>query len=102
MKYYIAGPMTGYPDFNVPAFNLAALRLRACGHEIVNPVEVVTDLTTSWEECMKRDIAELVACDAVATLPEWHKSRGARLEVFIAGTLGMAVTSVKELLEVKQ
>ena len=40
MRIYIAGPMTGYAEMNFPAFNTAAARVRALGHEAVNPVEI--------------------------------------------------------------
>ena len=35
-RIYIAGPMTGLPDFNYPAFNAAAARMRALGFEVEN------------------------------------------------------------------
>ena len=38
-RVYIAGPMTGLPDFNYPAFNAAAAKLRALGLEVLNPAE---------------------------------------------------------------
>ena len=37
MRIYIAGPMSGLPDFNYPAFNQAEQRLLALGYEVENP-----------------------------------------------------------------
>ena len=36
---YIAGPMTGIPEFNYPLFNATAKALRATGVEVRNPAE---------------------------------------------------------------
>lgn len=91
MRIYVAGPMTGYPEFNYPAFEEAAARLRAAGYDVVSPHEINSagDLDHSWDWFMRRDIADLVTCDAVATLAGWATSRGAQLEVSIAKGLGM-------------
>jgi hypothetical protein len=91
MKVYIAGPMTGYPDLNFPAFNALAAALRAgmIDTTVVNPAEINADTTMAWAECMKRDIVELVTCDVIHCLPGWRKSRGATLEVHIAEALGI-------------
>ena len=37
MIVYIAGPMTGLPDLNYPAFNAAEEALTAAGHAVLNP-----------------------------------------------------------------
>lgn len=37
LKIYIAGPMTGYPDYNRAAFNAKASELTAEGHIVLNP-----------------------------------------------------------------
>lgn len=37
LKIYIAGPMTGYPDYNRAAFNAKASELMAEGHIVLNP-----------------------------------------------------------------
>jgi len=92
-RIYIAGPMTGLPDLNFPAFNAEAQYLRSLGFDVVNPAEVNPDHAMQWTECMRRDIAELVKCDAIRLLPGWQKSKGATLEHHIAERLGMAVIS---------
>ena len=46
---------------------------------------------------MRRDIAALMECDTVATLPGWQDSRGASLEVHIGKELGMKVVNAHDL-----
>ena len=99
-RVYIAGPMTGLPDLNFPAFHAEAARLRALGFDAVNPAEINPDQTMGWEQCMRRDIPELVKCDGVVLLPGWERSRGASLEAHIAHALGMALVYPGESLGV--
>ena len=90
MKLYIAGPMTGVEEENRPEFNRVASTLRQQGHEVVNPAELDSlGDGIPWDECMRRDIPHLLACEAVCVLPGWFQSRGAKLEVFIASMLSM-------------
>lgn len=96
LRLYLAGPMTGLPDFNRPAFHAAAAALRAAGYEVVNPAELdesepITDPDGpgAWERYMRRDIPHLCKCDALAQLPGWTKSRGAVLEESIAFEIGI-------------
>ena len=89
MRIYIAGPMSGIDSLNFPAFHEAAARLRGQGFEVVNPAEINPDHAMPWAECMRRDIAELVKCDAIYLLPGWENSKGANLERDIASRLGM-------------
>jgi len=91
MKIYVAGPMTGYPELNFPAFHAAAALLRAEGHEVVNPAEINADPSAGWLDCMRADIRELVTCDAIYLLRGWMCSRGATLERQIAEGLGFSV-----------
>ncbi|WP_225784689.1 DUF4406 domain-containing protein [Xenophilus sp. Marseille-Q4582] len=92
-RWYIAGPMTGLPELNFPAFHARAAELRAAGFEVENPAEINADPKAKWEDCMKADIARLVTCDAVLLLPGWEKSRGARLEAHIAQELGLQLVA---------
>lgn len=90
-RIYLAGPMTGLPDLNFPAFHAEAARLRALGFDVVNPAEVNVDPELGWISCMKKDIPELLSCNGVALLDGWESSRGARLERHIAEQLDMSV-----------
>lgn len=95
---YISGPMTDVPQFNHPEFNLAAKALRAIGWAVFNPAENGMPHEAPWAEHMRVDIAQLVRCTHVATLPGWQSSRGAVLEVHIATRLGLEVSTLQHLI----
>lgn len=116
MKVYIAGPMTGLPHFNFPAFDAAADLLRnheLANFEVVSPAELddpsaraaamasvdgdpalyarLTGLT--WADFLARDV-KLIAdggIEGVVCLSGWEKSRGARLETFVAFLCGLPI-----------
>jgi hypothetical protein len=88
---YLAGPMTGFPEFNYPAFHEAARRLREVGLAVINPAENGLPSDAPWEQHMRKNIADLMMAEAVVVLPGWQNSRGARLETEIAGRLAMPV-----------
>jgi hypothetical protein len=92
-KIYLAGQMTGIPDFNYPAFHEAARRLRALGHEVLNPAENPAPSCGTWQGYMRLALAQLVQCEAIALLPGWTESRGALIERKLAQILGMDVMS---------
>jgi hypothetical protein len=94
-RLYLAGPMTGLPELNFPAFHAAAALLRQAGHTVINPAEINPDVTMAWHECMRADIAQLVTCDAIYLLPGWQASKGATLEHHIAERLGLLVAMAK-------
>lgn len=97
---YLSGPMTGLKDKNFPAFMRAATKLRAKKHLVVNPAELnIGDPRSSWEECLRRDIKEMMKCRAIALLPGWRKSKGAMLEVYIAKQLKWPVKPVNKFLK---
>ena len=91
MKLYIAGPMTGYLDLNFPAFHAMAARLRAAGHEVINPAEINPDPTAEWTDCMFADLKALTACDGIVTLAGWEQSPGAQIERLWATRTGKQV-----------
>lgn len=90
-RIYIAGPMTGLPEFNYPAFHAEAARLRLLGFHVENPAENAAPPCGSWAGYMRLAIAQLVTCDAICLLPGWSASRGACIEHGLAVHLGLAV-----------
>jgi len=84
MKIYISGPITGKPDENRPAFHSAALILGEKGHAPVIPHDLHPNAHETWEQYLRKDIAEMLACDAVLMLDGWASSRGAYFERDVA------------------
>jgi hypothetical protein len=106
-KIYLAGPMSGYPQFNFPAFFRAAKVLRDLGFEVVSPAEIDNeedkgaalaspdgDMRTiaspkTWGDFLSRDV-KLLADDGIkgiVFLNGWQQSKGARLEAFVGLSL---------------
>lgn len=102
MKAYIAGPMTGIPEYNFPAFREAAQRLRDEGYEVVSPVEL--DEAESFNEhgdgqpldksqyahFLRRDLDAIAdGVDVIVCLPGYENSKGAQVEIAFARSLGI-------------
>ncbi len=99
VRVYISGPMSGLPFNNHLVFDTVAKRLRALGHDVVNPAEL--DRASgrpcgplpeeTYREVLRADIRHLMECDAVCMLPGWQNSRGAQAEEAVARGLGMVI-----------
>lgn len=97
-RLYIAGPMSGLPDFNHPAFHDAAAKLRALGFEVENPAENPEPPCKSWLGYMRMAVPQVAKVDAVVLLPGWEQSRGARVEFALATGMGLDVIRLGALL----
>lgn len=101
MKIYLAGPMTGLPEFNFPAFDRAAEILSAAGYTVFNPAQMDRDVgfdplstvvsNEFLRDALRRDLSAICECDGIAMLPGWEKSGGARVEWTLACHLGLKV-----------
>ena len=92
-KIYIAGPMTGLPEFNYPAFHKAADDLRSLGNTVVNPAELFDgQLGLEWLDYMRAGLKALLDCEAIYMLKGYRQSRGAMIELNLAVQLGLPVT----------
>ena len=93
--------MTGIPEFNFPAFDRFADILSAAGYTVFNPAQMDRDVgfdptstVVSKEflrDALRRDLSAICECDAIAMLPGWEKSGGARVEWALACHLGLQV-----------
>ena len=106
LTYYLAGPMTGYPQFNFPLFSGVAEKLRSYGFSIIAPSELDSPevkkaalastngdheacQVETWGQLLGRDIQILADdCKGIIFLPDWQESKGARLEATCAVNLG--------------
>lgn len=93
LTVYVAGPISGITDF-LERFQEGQMEVASLGHLPVNPLEVCKKLVGghhTWLDFMRADIRALLECDGIYCLRDWHQSRGARIEHFIAENLGMVV-----------
>ena len=89
-RIYVAGPMTGLPEFNFPAFHAAAKAWRAQGWEVVNPAEEFDGATNlPYRAYVERDVERLRTVDAIAMLDGWDgpNARGSCWEREVARKL---------------
>lgn len=91
LRIYIAGPMTGYPNWNFPAFDAAAKQIREAGFEAASPAELFDHTDRPWLFYMRAALTQMLTCDAVFALRGWRASRGAAIEIELARQLGLAV-----------
>ena len=93
--------MRNIPQFNFPAFFEAAEILRKQGWEIISPAEIdnaedkeaalkspdgdLSKVEKTWGDFLSRDVKMLAddGIQAIVFLPNWHHSKGARLEAFV-------------------
>lgn len=107
MRLYLAGPMTGYAQFNFPAFDKRRDELKAAGHIVVSPADLDRAMgfdpadaqsvaairvdDAFIDAAIQRDVAAIVQCDAIVMLDGWAKSKGANGELAVARWKGLPV-----------
>lgn len=97
--------MAGYPALNFPAFHVAADLFRRAGWTVRNPVEIGREAfgqncdAVSPSEFLRADLRVLLDCDAIALLPKWGVSVGARAEAAVAVAIGLSFYDAETLSE---
>lgn len=96
-RIYIAGPMSGFPDGNFPAFDAKEKQLKNAGWEVINPAQMDRECGVhpsnmgeyDYEDCASRDIAVLHTCNAIYMMAGWQYSKGACWERALAKHWGL-------------
>lgn len=83
-RVFISGPMTGYEDFNRPAFMEAEEKLKKAGFSVFNPAWMDFDSGFSNDAIMSIDLVALSHCNYIYQLPGWKYSKGASAEYMFA------------------
>jgi hypothetical protein len=93
-KLYISGRITGDKDYR-EKFLEAENKLYDAGFYPVNPAACIP-ANTDWNHAMRKAISLMLQCDGVSLLPDWRKSKGAKIEARLARKLGMDVKPLQE------
>lgn len=81
MRVYISGPITGTDDY-MQRFRIASERVKALGHEVINPAMTNATLpsSTTYEEYMGMSLKLMGMADAAYFLKGWQDSKGCNRE----------------------
>lgn len=93
MRVYLAGPIRGISNYHLN-FAEGAATLRSAGHSVYNPAAANQE-GRSLREIMSYLLPQLCECEAIAMLPKWWRSGGARIEWLLAKYLGLKVIYLK-------
>lgn len=92
VKIYIAGKITGDPYYKAK-FARAAADIADAGHTPINPAMQPEGMSNA--DYMRISFAQLDSADAVAFLPDWEDSKGARIEHLLVEYTGKPTYDIK-------
>lgn len=100
LRVYIAGPMSGIPDYNFPEFARITKKYRDMGHTVFSPAE--NDFLRYGKDFLEHperfDLRRTISddcrwliefADVIVVLPDWKLSKGVAVERALANFLGL-------------
>lgn len=116
-RIYVAGPMSGHPQFNVPAFLYAQEDLIAKDFDAILPVDLdipserrqllaspdgLDAAPRSWAELLAEDLKLIgdTGVEGIVVLSGWQYSKGAKLETYFGRLLGLEIVHYPSLKKV--
>ena len=93
MKIYIAGKITGEPNYK-EKFDIAATSLELQGHIVLNPAELPEGMLPA--DYMRICFAMIDTADAIYLLKGWYSSSGASIERNYAMYIGKSILTEGE------
>ncbi|MCL2880679.1 MAG: DUF4406 domain-containing protein [Treponema sp.] len=100
LKIYISGKITGDANYR-SKFSEAENRLWDGEYIPLNPASIDLELD-NWPYAMRRALHLMLRADGVALLPDWKKSREAKIEAALAKSIGMPVHPIAEWMNRKK
>ena len=115
-RFYLAGPMSAYSNYNFPLFDRVTEKLLATGHcEVFSPADHARERLGPLEKIQKMGKEELIDAikhylfpaqiewicrhaDAVLMLPGWQQSEGCKIERAVAEYFKKPVREIDTLL----
>lgn len=106
ISLYISGPIQGIARSTAKRnFREAAARLSQAGFAVMDPFDLdplcaegarhLRPEQHEWECWVRGDLGPMLRCDGLAMLPGWERSRGAKLEQFVALQVGLRVRELE-------
>ena len=95
MRVYLSGRISGKAEWKYKwdflcAKHAVKRKYPFCNIDFVNPVRLPA-IHQCWEDYIIRDLMLLKECTAIAMLPDWEDSHGARVEYEFAKGIGMKI-----------
>ena len=96
-KIYLSAPISAYAvtkngeQERRDYFKAYAVKMEAAGFKVFNPMENGLEFNAEKSEHMKKDIRELLKCDAIVMLKGWQMSKGCTTEWEVAKAIGIRI-----------
>ena len=102
MTIYLSGAITTDPDYIEKFAQYKANLIKHRPTDVI--ICPVTDVNHAehgkrWVDYMRADLRALLQCDAIALMPDWNNSIGARIERMLAVNLNMEIINLGSLEE---